>query len=397
MEDNQNTNDNREENKKSIQYIPVNVQSSEYSDEDSIDISEIIKMFWDKRRFLLKFTLSFFIIGVLVILLSPDEYSSDVQLLPEEQTGFSIGSLGSLAQEFGFAPNPTSSSDGISANLFPSIIQSNVFLEELMSYRVTVPDSDQTISLKEYVMDHQRRSLVNNVMRYSILLPFTVWNWLNNDDEDINRISEMDRTLADRDKLDRLTRLSEQEWITLRMIRERITTNIDDETGIVSIHVKLQDPVIVAMVADEVVGMLSEYITENRTEKARRNFEFIQKRFQETKSRFEQAQQELAEFNDANRGQLTALARTEQQLLQSNYELNFNLYNSMAERLEEARIQLQEETPVINILEPAAVPDQQSEPRSLLILVLFVIAGGGIGLGLIIIRPSWDQLKRSIN
>ena len=385
-----------ENSERNIQYVPINLPTSEYHEEDDVDLTEVIRMFWDRRKLIYKVTLAFLAIGLIVAVFSPVEYTSDVKLLPEEQEGFSLGALGGLAQQFGFGTNTSSSSEDISANLYPSIIQSNVFLEELMRYEVRLAESEKTLPLRDYVKEYQKSTLLNSILHYTILLPFTVNDWLQSEENEAETVSEIDWVLGDRKKISRLTNLSKGEWITLRNIRNRIQTDMEDETGIVSVDVTLQDPVIAAAVADEVVRMLSEYITEKRTEKARRDFKFIQERFEEARLRFEQAQIELAEFNDENRGQLTALAQTEQQLLQSRYELNFNLYNSMAERLEESRIRLQEETPVINILEPAAVPDQKSEPKRLLILVVFSVVGVIIGMGIIIMQPFWEQLKSGI-
>jgi uncharacterized protein involved in exopolysaccharide biosynthesis len=68
----------------------------------------------------------------------------------------------------------------------------------------------------------------------------------------------------------------------------------------------------------------------------------------------------------------------------------------MAERLEEARIKLQEETPVVNILEPAAVPDRRSEPKRTQLLILYTIFGGIVGVGLIFGLRVWGHLKSKL-
>ena len=124
---------------------------------------------------------------------------------------------------------------------------------------------------------------------------------------------------------------------------------------------------------------------------------FIEERHREARIAFEEAQRDLARFNDENRGQLTAMARTEEQMLQSRYNLTFNLYNTMAERLEQARIKLQEETPVVNILEPAAVPDRRSEPKRAQILIIYTMLGGLLGTGLIFGLNMWTAIRNRLN
>lgn len=391
MSTEKNEHHNPEDSRKSpeIRYVPLDMRAIE-NEGDEIDLVEIFKTFWEGRKTIYKTVAVFAVVGLFVALVSVEEYTSEVKVIPESQERMSLGALGGLAQQFGFSAAPQRSGETIPANLYPAIIESNVFLKELMAVEVPLPDNTEQVPLEEYFKEHQKGSLI----KYTIRLPFTLIKWLmrSSDDEP----TSVDQALAGRQELERLIRMPRADWGVLRSIRGRINAEQDVETGSVTVSVDMQDPVIAAVVADEVVQMLSEYIIEKRTEKARRDVEFIEERFEEAKDRFEKAQQELAEFNDQNRGQLTAMARTEEQLLQSRYDLNFNLYNSLAERLEEARIKLQEETPVINILEPAAVPDKRSEPYRTLILVVFIIFGGLAGTGIVLLRPSYTTLMNEI-
>ena len=375
-----------------IRYVPVDIRDVEVDDE--IDLIDIANKFWEGRKTLLTTIAIFFILGLFVALVSVEEYTSTVKLLPENQQGMNLGGLGGLAQQFGFSSSNIKNGEALSANVYPSIIQSNVFLEELMRYEVQVPGTSQVVSLEEYFSEYQKSSIISYVVRYTIMLPFTVKNWLSSSNEESP--ASVERSEDNPEKMKRLIRMSDREWSILRNIRGRISTSLDSETGVVTVSVKMQNPVIAADVADEIVEMLSEYIIEKRTEKTRQDVEFIEERFEEARERFEEVQQELAAFNDANRGQLTAMARTEEQLLQSQYNLAFNIYNSLAERLEQARIKLQEETPVINILEPAAVPDEKSEPQRTFILALFVIVGGIIGIGIVLVKPFVNKLKHEL-
>lgn len=372
-----------------IRYVPVDIRAVDEGDSE-IDLIDILKILWDGRRTILKTVLVFIVLGLAVALLSVEEYTSEVEILPETQQGMSLGSLGGLAQQFGFSAPVQQGGEEISANLYPSIIQSNLFLQELMNYEVNVPNGSEKISLAEYMESYQHRSWVMAVIRFPLTFKSWVTSWFKSDPASIeNRI-------ANDQASQRLVRMPGDEWEILRNIRNRITATINNETGEVTVSVEMQDPVIAASVADEVVQNLSDFITEKRTEKTRRNVEFIEERFEEAKTQFEEAQKELAAFNDANRGRLTAMARTEEQLLQSRYDLAFNLYNSLAERLEEARIKLQEETPVISIIEPAAVPDRRSTPNRTLILIVFILLGITIGVGIVFFKPFINTFKKEI-
>lgn len=373
-----------------IRYVPVDIRPIE-DEEDEIDLVEILKTLWEGRKTLFKTVVAFTIVGLAVALLSLVEYTSEVKVMPETQQGMSLGALGGLAQQFGFSNSVQQTGEEISPNVYPSIIKSNIFLLNLMDYKVPVQNNPEKVSLAEYVEDYQSKSLVMGIVRFPLTVKSWVASFFKNDTSTATEFIQGEQTSQN------LVQMSDEEWKILRNIRNRITATLNTETGEVSIKVRMQDPIIAAAVADKVVQNLSEFIIEKRTAKTRRNVEFIEERFEEAKTSFEEVQKNLAAFNDANRGQLTAMARTEEQLLQSRYDLAFNLYNSLAERLEEARIKLQEETPVVSIMEPAAVPDRRSEPNRTLILVVFIILGGLIGIGIIFIKPVWIKLKSDLN
>lgn len=373
-----------------IRYIPLDVRTIE-NEGDGIDLEETIVRIWNGRRIIFKTVVIFLIIGLLIAFLSVNEYSSEVKVLPEANESFTLGALGTIAQQFGFSSTPQQSSEGISAIIYPEIINSNIFIQELMNYKVTLSDRPDIVTLEEYFQEYVKWPIT----KYTIYLPLTLKNWLIRNDE--HESTNIDRSSLAENKLQRITNMSNEDWETVRQIKDRISASMDSETGIVTVNVKMQDPLIAADIADEVVRMLSEFVTEKRTEKVRRNVEFIEERFEEAKIRFENAQQELAEFNDENRGQLTAMALTQQKLLQSKYDLSFNVYNSMAERLEEARIELQKETPVVNILEPAAIPDQRTEPKRLLILIIYFILGLIVGVTFVFGTPFLLRLQARFN
>ena len=101
--------------------------------------------------------------------------------------------------------------------------------------------------------------------------------------------------------------------------------------------------------------------------------------------RFEEAQINLAKFRDSNQGILTASARTEEQRLDSEYSIAFNLYNTLTQQYEVAKLELQEETPLFKTLEPVQVPiyDEQS---GFFILVFFIFFTLFSATGWIILR-----------
>src|SRR5690625_5407626 len=75
-------------------------------------------------------------------------------------------------------------------------------------------------------------------------------------------------------------RLSNRDWSTVRQLRSRIESVNDSDTGIVTISVKMQDPVVAAEIARLAVNQLSDYVTRYRTEKSQRDVKFIHERLE---------------------------------------------------------------------------------------------------------------------
>lgn len=369
-----------------------NPYSSHY-DEDEIDLMELVKKIWKGRRFIILSTVLFAAIGLFVALGSAEEYTSQVKMVPEGQAESGI-QLGGLARQFGIGMGAGSGGEGILPNLYPDVTNSLPLMQLLMDYEVQIERLDTTATLFTYLTELNPPSSVSVVKKYSIGLPFTLLGWTSGlFSEDT---PEPPHTLLDDPAATRqIMRMSDEQWKVVNTLRGRISTSYNERGGTINISVEMPDPEVAADVAQQVVLFLTDYITTYRTDKARDNLEFIEGRHEDAKQRFETAQRRLAEFTDRHRGTMTAVAEIESQRLQSDYNMAFNIYNSMAERLEQSRISLQEETPVVKVIEPAAVPHQRSSPKRGLIMIVFVMLGGMAGIGYVFGVEFYENVKES--
>ena len=121
-------------------------------------------------------------------------------------------------------------------------------------------------------------------------------------------------------------------------------------------------------------------------EKAKKDLEFTEKVLKESRSAYYKAQQAYATFEDGNKNIISASYRTEQERLRNEMTLTFNVYNTLAQKLEQDKLRVQEQTPVYTIIEPATVPLKASSPKKLLILVAFIFLAFIGGCGYLIIK-----------
>ncbi|MEG1485550.1 MAG: Wzz/FepE/Etk N-terminal domain-containing protein, partial [Bacteroidales bacterium] len=67
------------------------------NNEKEIDLIEIAKRLWTKRKFIIKVTGAFMILGLLVAILSPVEYSASCVVVPQTGSKNASGGLSGLA------------------------------------------------------------------------------------------------------------------------------------------------------------------------------------------------------------------------------------------------------------------------------------------------------------
>ncbi len=151
-----------------------------------------------------------------------------------------------------------------------------------------------------------------------------------------------------------------------------MTLNVNDKEGYLTLTSNFHQALLSAQVAQKAQKLLQDYITQFKIEKATAQFHFIEERFNEKKREFESAQRRLASYRDANKNISSAVAQTELEKLENEYQLAFEVYSELAKQLEQARIKIKEDTPVFSVIEEVVVPIEKSKPkRSLILMILF--------------------------
>ena len=361
-------------------------------DEDEIDLLELAKTIWNKRMFILKIVGIGAFLGVIIALLSPKEYKSTSTLMPEYSTE-SQGGASSLLSQYGgllgiSGGSYNSNSNAIRVDLYPNIVQSTNFQMQLMQQPFYFSDLDTTATLFEYYTELNSAGVLGFVAEYTIGLPGKILGA-------ILPKKELMTSVPGATEESLVLNLSKEEFEVIETLRGKISASLDEESGIVSVTVTLPDNVAAAAVTEYTIRELTEYLTEYRTEKVLRDLTFVEEQLATAEVRFEAAQLALAEFRDSNQGNLSARAQTDEQRLNSEYQIAFNLYNSLTQQYEEAKLKVQETTPVFKTLEPVQVPIND-ETSGAMILIVFIMLSGIGSIGWIFITPLIEQFSTSL-
>jgi uncharacterized protein involved in exopolysaccharide biosynthesis len=355
---------------------------------DEIDLIEVIRHIWNGRWLIVKVTVGFIVLGLVIALGTTSQYKAEARLLPEiKDMG---GSASSLLRQFGGLGGlnlpMAEGADAIRPDLYPDVINSTPFFLELMSQKVTTEDGEQ-LSVYDFVNEEMKGGAGATIAKYTIKLPWTIAGALKGEDESANSPALPGDTI---------TSLTVMQYETILTLRDRITANMDQRSGVINISAEFPDRQVAAQIARFSVNYLGSYITDYRTEKATQDMLFVQQRYEEKKSEFHQSQLALARFRDSNRNIISAAVQAEEQRLEDQYNLAFNVYNGLAQQLEQSRIKVQEETPVIKVLEPVTVPVERSKPKRGMIMVVSAFMGVIVGLGWVFGRILVGNIRKGL-
>jgi len=361
-------------------------------DEDEIDLLELAKTIWNKRMFIIKVVAFGAVVGVLAALLSPKEYKSTATLMPEYSTE-SQGGASSLLRQYGgllgmSGGSYASNSNAIRVDLYPNIVQSTNFQLKLMDQPFYFSDIDAEATLFDYYTKLNSPGVLGILAEYTIGLPGKILGA-------ILPKKELKTSIPSTENETLVLNLSKEQRSVIGTLKQNITASLDESTGIVSVSVTLPDNVAAAAVTEYTITELTEYLTEYRTEKVLRDLTFVEEQLATAEARFEEAQLTLAEFRDSNQGTLSAKAQTEEQRLNSEYQIAFNLYNGLTQQYEEAKLKVQEETPVFKTLEAVQVPLEDETSGAMILLVFIMLSGIG-SIGWIFVHPLIEQFKTAV-
>lgn len=342
-------------------------------DEISINIGEIIKALKSNYILIIITTVIFTSLGAVYSLTQPNEYVSTVKLLPEidsKSGGGNLGGLKSLAGLAGVDLGSGSGVDVIRPEIYPSVLQSTPFLQEALKSNIYVQKRKKWLSVYDYLITSPE------------LPPIQLFASKSEE----NNVDEMGTALPKEGLSSELIKLNKKELAGILNLKNRISAETDKKNGMVTITVKLTDPVAAATLTSFTQTYLTRYVTNYRTEKARKELKFLQARHDESRKTYDNALSRLSTYKDQHRNTFLQVAKDQEKKLQYEVDLAFNIYSSISTQMADATVKIQRETPVFKVLEPAQIALEKSEPKRSLITFGFLFFGLFISLVIVFLK-----------
>ncbi|MVM29265.1 lipopolysaccharide biosynthesis protein [Spirosoma sp. HMF4905] len=327
----------------------------------------VIRTIWQARFRIIIITMSFTVLGILIALVQQPEFRSEARIIPEMNTGASdlFKRLSSMAGFVDVDFSDAEDVDAVRPDLYPNVLQSTPFILFLIDQSVHIKGQPKTVG----------QFLVAN---------HTSWSWKQLVSFDKQNEDNRSRTT----NIQGPVYLSAQQQELAEEISERVNAKLDTRSGIITITVKMPDAQVAASVTQLALNYLTRYVTAYRTKKAREDLTFYDRQLDAAHQRYQTAQSALFQYNDNHKAIAMQVATVDRHRMETELTIAQTVYTELSRRFEQAKLKVQERTPIFNVLEPPKVPLKRISPRRMLTVLLSSLAGLVISVLVVLIQQA---------
>lgn len=343
--------------------------------EKILDLTVIVPMLLKKWKVYAYCILGSVIFSLIFVFTIPRYYSCKVMLAPEVTSN---SGLNSLMNSFGQG-ELEETDDAISPKLYPDLMASNDFIVSMFPVEITTIDGELTTTYYDYLLHHGKNSWYGSLLG-------KLQNLLKRKKEDVSVKAMEGRTFSP------AFLLTEEQYDIVGIISGHIQYDYDKKTGVISVTVKDQDPLVCALIADTVSSRLQDFILDYRTKKARNDLEYAQRIYDQAKTEYEESNDKYVAGIDANWDIVNETAKAQIEKLSQDKTLKFQTLSAITQKLESAKAKLQEATPVITVLQGSSVSQKPAGPKRVLITIaLMVLACFACSVYILNTDNSWKE------
>jgi len=312
---------------------------------NELELIEIFQLLWSKKRFISIFTGIITIIAIIYSLLATPLYKSHITIYPigEDAGNSSMGQLQGLASTFGINMG--------SANFTPFYI----------------PDIVNSRRLKKQIINNMWETEVFdnpvNLITY----------WEIDDTTGFSIIKIITGLFKSNEQSDPYYKYQEK---AIKQLSEQLSVSIDDESGLITISLLMEEPQLSADIVNFVAEEVKLYISDEMFIQSSENRQFIESRVAVAKEELSNSEVKLTDFRKEHP---LALDTPDLQLQRGRFmrdiEVNQEVFITLRQQYELAKIEELKEAPIINILDEGEAAMEKSKPRRKLIVVSFFIIG----------------------
>ena len=350
---------------------------------DEIDLIELLKKIYLKKKLILKTSLLAALFGVVYALFQPNEYTSSTTFIPQLSSGVKAGgsSLSGLASLAGINIGSLESSSEFPPTLYPQVVNGIPFQLDLLSSKIKL---DNKISnVKEYFLEKKSSfDILSTVKKYTIGLPSLILGSFKNKEtqlikSDIYSVTQEDKSL-------------------FNTISNSLSLSINEKEGFITISFTDTNKNVAAQITQIAQNLLQEKIIEFKNKSSKEMLDFALKQYSEKKESYEKLQDERAVFVDKNINISSSLYKNKLSRLESEVNISYSIVQQLASQVEQAKLQVNKDTPVFTTIKPVTIPFERSAPSRSSIVFTYLIIGFIFSCAYVLLKDFLNDVLKSI-
>ena len=361
----------------------MNEVSKQQVNEDEIDLIELLKKVYLEKKFILKTSILAALFGIVYALFQPNEFTSSTTFIPQLSSGVKSGgsSLSGLASLAGINIGSMESSSEFPPSLYPQVVNGIPFKLDLLSSNINL--NGKEILVKDYFSNQgSSLNILGTIKKYTIGLPSLLLGSFNAQDvapskSEIYSVSQEDQAL-------------------FYAIEGVLSLSINDKEGFITISFTDNDKNIAAQITQIAQTLLQKKIIEFKNQSSKEMLDFATKQYDEKKTSYEKLQDERAVFVDKNINISSSLFQNKLSRIESEVNISAAIVQQLASQVEQAKLQVNKDTPVFTTIKPVTIPFERSAPKRFLIVIVFGFLGIVISVGYVLIKEPAMEIIKSI-
>ena len=353
---------------------------------DEIDLIELLKKIYLERKFIFKTSILAALFGVVYALSQPNEYTSSTTFIPQLSSGVKAGgsSLSGLASLAGINIGSVESSSEFPPALYPQVVNGVPFRAELLSNEITF--NNELVAVKDYfLLNKSSLNIIGTIKKYTIGLPSLILS-----------------SFKDKDQIENLIKsdiysVTQEDEALFKILNSRLSLSINEKEGFITISYTDLNKNVAAQITQIAQNLLQEKIIEFKNKSSKEMLDFALKQYSDKKESYEKLQDERAVFVDKNINISSSLFQNKLSRIESELNISESIVQQLASQVEQAKLQVNKDTPVFTTIKPVTVPFQKSYPNRTVIVLTFIITGLIFSVGYILVKNNLLKFLKSIS
>jgi len=350
---------------------------------DEIDLIELLKKIYLEKKLILKISVLAALFGVVYALSQPNEFTSSTTFIPQLSSGVKTGgsSLSGLASLAGINIGSMESSSEFPPTLYPQVVNGVPFRVELLSNEITL--NNELVVVKDYFLENKSSfNILRTIKKYTIGLPSLILSLFKNQKEYTNQ--------------SKIYSITEEDKGLFQILENNLSLSINEKEGFITISYTDNNKNVAAQVTQIAQNLLQEKIIEFKNKSSKEMLDFATKQYSDKKESYEKLQDERAVFVDKNINISSSLFQNKLSRLESEVNISESIVQQLASQVEQAKLQVNKDTPVFTTIKPVTIPFERSAPKRSLIVIVFVFLGLVLSAAYVLVKEPISDIIKSI-